>query len=596
MNIDFETYKKKVRGCYVGKCVGGTLGMKFEGTRRYSEVTYYDPIPDKMLPNDDLDLQVVNLETVLRTGLPICRYYIGEMWKYHIADHAPDEYAVGVSNHALMLNAPLSGIYRNKFYAGMGGAIRSELWACLAPANPDLAAMFAREDSCTDHCSDGIYAEMFLASVESAAFTETDLMRLINIGLCFIPDGHRLKNAFLDVINWWDEYHDIIQVRELILKKYSVDNWTDVTINLSFIILSLLCCDGSFDKAICTAASLAYDADCTCATVGSIFGIIDPDGIDSKWTDPIGDSLVLSTGIVNMHEPDTVDEFCDKIISVADEVQKYYKTQISLNLPEDFMRAKLAPAWAKNSDCFYSWKDGSKESLICVKPISVSLIYPDSIAAIPGKNNAYQIRITNTTNQKIHGSVSLQAPDGFEIEYKEAEYVLAPEESVYIPFFVTVGILKRRAPLNILTASFTLNEIAFDAHAGLPVSFPWSVENLDNGEKYTFEADNIYFNIPAGRYKYTAKFKSPSPKEIRICAGGRRAFTLYLNGVEVSKKTGSYYVPAFHREYDWFKTSILRGENVVEAVFESGGEGEFFFGFSTTFGCATWIDTMERLI
>ena len=178
-----EFYHNKVYGCFVGKCVGGTLGMKYEGTLDYHPVTYYDPVPTEMIPNDDLDLQVVNLETILRTGLPICRYHLGEIWKYHIADHAPDEYAVAVSNYALKLGAPLSGIYRNKFYAGMGGAIRSELWACLAPANPTLAATFAREDACTDHCSDGVYAEMFLAAMESAAFEESDLLALIDIGL-----------------------------------------------------------------------------------------------------------------------------------------------------------------------------------------------------------------------------------------------------------------------------------------------------------------------------------------------------------------------------------------------------------------------------
>ena len=596
MTMDFELYKRKVYGCFVGKCVGGTLGMKYEGTRKYNEVTYYDPIPDKMLPNDDLDLQVVNLETLLRTGLPVCRYYLGETWKHHIADHAPDEYAVGVSNHALMMNAPLSGIYRNKFYAGMGGAIRSELWACLAPLNPSLAVTFAREDACTDHCSDGVYAEMFLAAMESAAFTQSNLMSLIEIGLRFIPDGHRLKNAFTDVIAWWDEHRDVLRVRELILKKYSVDNWTDVTINLSFIILSLLCCDGSFDKAICTAASLAYDADCTCATVGSIFGIIDPDGIDKKWTDPIGDSLVLSTGIVNMHEPDTIDEFCNKIISVADEVQRYYSTNISLSLPENFERTKLASPWTNDSKPIYDWADGSKESLLCVKPLSVTLIYPDTVAAIPNTKNKYIIKITNTANENIYGSIALSLPDGFDAEYDKTKYALSHGESICIPFAVTVSNLKRRAPLNILTVSLTINNVPFEVNAGLPVSFPWTVEDLDSGEISIFEADNIYFNIPAGIYKYTAKFKSPSPKEVRICAGGKRAFTLYLNGVEVSKKTGSYYVPAFHREYDWFKTSILRGENIVEAVFEDGNEGEFFFGFSTTFGCATWIDTMERLI
>ena len=37
MLFNFDMYRKKVRGCYVGKCVGGTLGMKYEGTLRSSD-------------------------------------------------------------------------------------------------------------------------------------------------------------------------------------------------------------------------------------------------------------------------------------------------------------------------------------------------------------------------------------------------------------------------------------------------------------------------------------------------------------------------------------------------------------------------------
>ena len=45
--MNFSDYKKKVYGCYVGKCVGGTLGIPREGKCDYQEVCYYDPVPDK---------------------------------------------------------------------------------------------------------------------------------------------------------------------------------------------------------------------------------------------------------------------------------------------------------------------------------------------------------------------------------------------------------------------------------------------------------------------------------------------------------------------------------------------------------------------
>lgn len=596
MKIDFNTYNKKVRSCFVGKSVGGTLGMRYEGSLDYHEVNYYDPVPDKMLPNDDLDLQVINLESVMRSGLPVSKYYLGETWKYHIVDHAPDEYAVAVSNYNAKLSAPLSGIYRNKFYAGMGSAIRSELWACLAPANPALAAKFAREDACTDHYSDGIYAEMFLAAVESAAFVENNLLKLIEIGLKYIPDGVKLKNAFVDVINWWNDKKDIFSVRELILDKYIVDNWTDVTINLCFILLSLLSCDGSFDKAICTAASLGYDTDCTAATVGSIFGIINPDGIDKKWTEPIGDALVLSPGIVNMHEPKTINEFCDRIISVAGEVEKFYSTEVELSIPKNFYTAHISKPWTNDNKLIHIWSENAKESLVCVKPFYVSIVYPDTVAAIPLVENNYSFKITNPLDKVVNIELTLSVPEGFNVLIPCNKTSVNAGKSVVIPFNVSVGDLRRRAHVNILTATISVNGIPFEIDAGLPVSAPWIVENLDTNEKTVFEADSIFFKVPKGRYKYTTKFFSPAKKEIRMTTTASGFFTAYLNGEMVKEKKEKYYVPGFHRGRYWFKTLVEMGENTVEVIFDNDEDIEFFLGFATINGCACMIDTMERYI
>ena len=112
--------------------------------------------------------------------------------------------------------------------------------------------------------------------MESYAFVESDCRKLIEKGLSYITGNRRMTSAFTDTIAWWDETHDALQVRAKILEKYPSHNWTDVTINLSLILLSWLAGGGDFSKSICTAASLGYDADCTCATLGAIlvsFGV-----------------------------------------------------------------------------------------------------------------------------------------------------------------------------------------------------------------------------------------------------------------------------------------------------------------------------------
>ena len=47
--LDYAAYRRKLRGCFVGKAIGGTLGMPLEGYLGTKEVTYYDPVPTGMV-------------------------------------------------------------------------------------------------------------------------------------------------------------------------------------------------------------------------------------------------------------------------------------------------------------------------------------------------------------------------------------------------------------------------------------------------------------------------------------------------------------------------------------------------------------------
>ena len=79
--LTFEQYKKKVEGCFIGKAVGGTLGAPYEGKRTTHSLTYYDPVPTEMLPNDDLDLQVVWLEAICENGKTVSIFKNGN-WAF----------------------------------------------------------------------------------------------------------------------------------------------------------------------------------------------------------------------------------------------------------------------------------------------------------------------------------------------------------------------------------------------------------------------------------------------------------------------------------------------------------------------------------
>ncbi len=314
--------RRKIMGCWLGKAVGGTLGMPYEGLDGPFDLDFYRPVPTGMVPNDDLDLQVVWACLLDKQKSPVVsRSMFIEAWLNHI-DFPWDEYGVCIRNLREGILPPLSGSFDNWFRNGMGAAIRSEIWACLAPGDPALAAKYAYEDACLDHADHGLWAEVWLAAMQSAAFVECDIRRIVQIGLEHIPADAEFRAALEDTYLWWENEKDWKAVRLNILKKYGHGNFTNVTENMAFILLALLDGNGDFSRSICTANNCGKDTDCTAATVGALLGIIEPDCIDEKWLKPIGRKLILSKEITGIQPPENLDDFTDLVLRLHERLQQ----------------------------------------------------------------------------------------------------------------------------------------------------------------------------------------------------------------------------------------------------------------------------------
>jgi len=313
--IPDNVYREKMMACWLGKAVGGTLGMPYEGVTRCLDLSYYDPVPTEMLPNDDLDLQVVDAFLNDRMDQPaVDRHVLVQSWQ-HIG-MSPDEYGTCKLNIARGLHPPYTGSFDNWFAAGMGAAIRTELWACLAPGDPELAAAYAYEDACMDHAGEGIHAPTFLAALQSLAFVESDHDILLDRSLALIPADSDVRRAIEDTRVWWHDLHDWKQVQMLIMQHHGHENFTNVTHNLAFTILGYLASkDNDLDlgTGICTAVNCGQDTDCTGATLGALLGILKPDCITEHWLKPIGRQLVLSPSITGVDHPPTLDGFTELV-------------------------------------------------------------------------------------------------------------------------------------------------------------------------------------------------------------------------------------------------------------------------------------------
>ncbi|MBQ9714454.1 MAG: ADP-ribosylglycohydrolase family protein [Clostridia bacterium] len=298
MKLNYASYKDKVKACWIGKNIGGTLGGPYEGVRKKLNITGFSTAKGEPLPNDDLDLQLVWLHAMEIEGPKhLTAEVLGDYWLSYITMYA-GEYAIARRNMELGIIPPLTGETENNWRLkhSNGAWIRTEIWATLFPAQPDMAARYAIEDAKVDHGNgEGTYAAMFVAALESAAFVVSDIRKLIEIGLAKIPYESRMARTIRLLLDCYDNGVPAMDARDAILKEnYDIgDGWFSAPSNVGYAILGILYGEGDFKKSMLLAVNCGDDTDCTAGTVGSILGIMKGTaGISQDWEEYIGDKIV----------------------------------------------------------------------------------------------------------------------------------------------------------------------------------------------------------------------------------------------------------------------------------------------------------------
>ena len=163
MKLTYQEYCDKVKGCYLGKNIGGTLGAPFECFRGVYDIDFFMQDVSSPVPNDDVDLQLVWLSAVEHEGKNLDSHVLAQYWENYVSA-VISEYGTGKNNYQMGICPPLSGYMRNENRESNGAWIRTEIWACLCAGNPALAANYAYYDACVDHSGEGVNAAVFIAA------------------------------------------------------------------------------------------------------------------------------------------------------------------------------------------------------------------------------------------------------------------------------------------------------------------------------------------------------------------------------------------------------------------------------------------------
>ena len=440
--MTYEQYLNKVYGCFLGKTVAGTMGAPYEGIKMPMELQFTPAMINTMLPNDDLDLQVLWLDVVKQYGTDFTSYDLQKRFCEN-CDYSPGEYAIMRKNYEKGIYPPESGRFCNDFYIeGMGCPIRSEIWACLFPAQPTRAADFSVRDGVLDHEGESVYAERFFVALESAAFYENDLCKLIDIALGEIPAACKLRTLIGDTLAWCEEYEDVKAVLARILHKYGHPDCTNLFQNVGITLVALI--KGNLDliKSSMDALNCGFDTDCTCATVGAVIGVIR--GADSLIEEyGLGDVKF----VLGVRSPNHTDSVYDLSVEIA-ELGAYFYPDVIADAPE--------------KNFAFEKRD----------PLAFSVTYPQGPSISFGQTTVVRLLVSNVTECEIRTSLSI---DGFG-ECMVRGVGLSAGQSVEIPLLFSVPDDARELyEKNFVHVAYMLDQKEYGYDFGLSGAAVWKV-------------------------------------------------------------------------------------------------------------------------
>ena len=321
MNLD-KVFENKVYAGVLGKIIGVYLGRPFEGwsydriMEELGPINYY--VNDKLdfpihVTDDDLSgtFRFINALKHFNYDKNISAKQIGQTWLNYCLENQTILAWAGkgiLTEESAYLNlkqgihAPESGsIERNgKVIAEQIGAqIFIDGWGMVSPGDPEQAVELAKRAGSVSHDGESVYGAQVVAAMESMAFIENDIKKIIEESKKFIPTDSTIYKLISDIQDWSSGNLDWEQARSKIEDKYGYSKFPGnchIVPNHALIILALLFGDDDFQKSLMIVNTAGWDTDCNSGNVGCILGIKNGlEGIQKgpDYITPVNDIIYL---------------------------------------------------------------------------------------------------------------------------------------------------------------------------------------------------------------------------------------------------------------------------------------------------------------
>lgn len=423
IRLNKNQLRDKIYGCWMGKNIGGTIGGPFEWEENFVEVDGFTTPKGEPLPNDDLDLQLIFLCALEKFGPGgMSPSLLADYW-IHYMPAAWNEYGIAKSNLRAGIPAPLSGeIFNDKWKTSNGAWIRSELWACLTPGYPEIAAQYAFMDGSVDHgMSEGTHAEIFTTYLECNAFFNDNIREIIYSALAAIPEDSRVAQSVRLAIECYDNGMCLKDAREML-----VDNSRDLGMfqapaNIGFVILGLLYGEGDFKESVLSATRCGDDADCTAATVGAFLGILyGTSGIPEDWKEYIGDTII-NVAVDNSFKkvPKTCTELTERTMDMILPMFRFYGLDIEWTDEESETERGKKEKWCLEKLVRDPFEGRSRYcyDVYCSPLIRAIVNFNEEPVIKANGEIGVSVGIINIAEKQVNAQIKLHLPEGFTCEY-----------------------------------------------------------------------------------------------------------------------------------------------------------------------------------
>lgn len=290
-------YEERVYAGVLGKLIGVYLGRPVEGWA-YEDIQSRFGLVDRYV-NDELQLPLIVADDDISGALAFGRVVedspspkfdpsdAGNTWLNYIVEDRTILWWGGYgrsTEHTAFLNlkngikAPESGSIAHNgstLAEQIGAQIFSDAFALMTPGDPEHAVVMTRNAASVSHDGVALEAAGFFAAMRSLAFTQSDLVALIDQGLGFVRD-RRLIELVADVSAQVDAGDDWRSVRDWVDARYGYANYPGpchALSNTAMSLAALLAGGDDFRRVVAIASSVGFDTDSNAGTVGCLTGV-----------------------------------------------------------------------------------------------------------------------------------------------------------------------------------------------------------------------------------------------------------------------------------------------------------------------------------